>query len=128
MQSVFFEAGQTIFTQGDLSTYTYHIVAGSVDIVIAGSDGEERRIASIGPEEVFGEMGIIDPAPRSATAIAREPTVCKAYTADEVDELMSSDPATAMALLRSMILRLRASNRKLASKGSLGPPKRTGLS
>jgi CRP-like cAMP-binding protein len=124
MQSVFFEAGQTVFSQGDPSTYTYRIVAGSVDIVIASSDGKEKRIASIGPDEVFGEMGIIDAAPRSATAIAREPTVCKAYTADEVVELMSSDPAEAMALLRSMILRLRASNRKLASTGALRPPKR----
>ena len=124
MQSVLFETGQTIFSQGDPSTYTYHILAGSVDILIAGPDGEEKRIASIGPEEVFGEMGIIDPAPRSATAIAREPTACEAFTADEVVELMSSDPARAMALLRSLILRLRASNRKLAAKGALRPPKR----
>jgi CRP-like cAMP-binding protein len=124
MRTVLFEAGQTIFSQGDPSTYTYHILAGSVDIVIAGRDGVEKRIASIGPEEVFGEMGVIDSAPRSATAIAREPTACEAYTAEEIVELMSSDPARAMALLRSMILRLRASNRKLASKGELGPPKR----
>lgn len=124
MRTVLFEAGQTIFSQGDPSTFTYHILAGSVDIVIAGRDGVEKRIASVGPEEVFGEMGIIDPAPRSATAIAREATACEAYTAEEVVALMSSDPARAMSLLRSMILRLRASNRKLASKAELAPPKR----
>ena len=124
MRTVLFEAGQTIFSQGDPSTFTYHILAGSVDIVIAGPDGVEKRIASIGPEEVFGEMGIIDPAPRSATAIAREATACEAYTAEEVVALMSSDPARAMSLLRSMILRLRASNRKLAAKAELAPPKR----
>ena len=124
MKSVMFGAGQTIFSQGDASTHTYQIIAGSVDIIVVGRDGNEKRIASIGPGEVFGEMGIIDPAPRSATAIAREPTACEAYTADEVVEMMSSDPARAMALLRSLILRLRTSNRKLASKGELGPPKR----
>lgn len=124
MRTVLFEAGQTIFSQGDPSTFTYHILAGSVDIVVSGRAGVEKRIASIGPGEVFGEMGIIDPAPRSATAIAREQTACEAYTAEEIVELMSSDPARAMALLRSMILRLRASNRKLVSKGELGPPKR----
>jgi CRP-like cAMP-binding protein len=124
MKSVMFGAGQTIFSQGDPSTHTYHILAGSVDIIVAGRDGREKRIASIGPGEVFGEMGIIDPAPRSATAIAREPTACEAFTADEVIEMMSSDPAQAMALLRSLILRLRSSNRKLASKSDLGPPKR----
>ena len=128
MKSVMFGAGQTIFSQGDPSTYSYHILAGSVDIVVVGRDGKEKRVATVGTGEVFGEMGIIDPAPRSATAIAREPTACEAYTADEVVEMMSSDPAQAMALLRSLILRLRASNKKLASKGALEPPKRPGSS
>jgi CRP/FNR family cyclic AMP-dependent transcriptional regulator len=128
MENVGFGAGQTIFSEGDASTYTYRIIAGSVDIVIAGQDGDERKITSIGPDEVFGEMGIIDPAPRSATAIAREQTVCEAYTADEVIAMMSSDPAKAMDLLKSLIIRLRSSNRKLAAKRPPGPPKPSGLS
>ena len=128
MENVGFGAGQTIFSEGEPSTYTYRIIAGSVDIVVAGPDCKERRIASLGPDEVFGEMGIIDPAPRSATAVAREQTVCEAYTADEVIEMMSSDPAKAMDLLKSLIIRLRTSNRKLAAKTPLGPPKRPGLS
>jgi CRP/FNR family cyclic AMP-dependent transcriptional regulator len=128
MENVGFGAGQTIFSEGDASTYTYRIIAGSVDIVIAGQDGDERKITSIGPDEVFGEMGIIDPAPRSATAIAREQTVCGAYTADEVIAMMSSDPAKAMDLLKSLIIRLRSSNRKLAAKRPPGPPKPSGLS
>ena len=127
MENVGFGAGQTIFSEGAASTYTYRIIAGSVDIVIAGQDGDERKITSIGPDEVFGEMGIIDPAPRSATAIAREQTVCEAYTADEVIAMMSSDPAKAMDLLKSLIIRLRTSNRKLAAKRPPGPPKPSGL-
>lgn len=124
MKNVVFEAGETIFSQGDPSTHTYKVLAGSVDIVILGTAGDERRIASVGPEEVFGEMGIIDPAPRSATAIAREQTACLSYTADEVVELMSSDPEQAMALIKSLILRLRSANRKLATKTPPGPPKK----
>ena len=124
MEKILFGAGQTIFSEGEPSTHTYRIIAGSVDIVVAGRDGEERRIASLGPDEVFGEMGIIDPAPRSATAVAREQTACETYTADEVISLMSSDPAEAMALLKSLIIRLRSSNRKLAAKAPPGPPTR----
>ncbi|MEM7177236.1 MAG: cyclic nucleotide-binding domain-containing protein [Pseudomonadota bacterium] len=123
MQNVLFEAGQTIFSEGDPSTHTYRIQAGSVDIVILGHDGDQRRIASLGPDEIFGEMGIIDPAPRSATAIAREPTACEVYTADEVIDLMSNDPEKAIDWLRSLIMRLRASNRKLAAKSVPGQPK-----
>ena len=123
MENMPFAAGETIFEQGDPSDRTYRIVAGSVDIVVLGNDGAERRIASLGPEDVFGEMGIIDPAPRSATAIAREPTVCRVYTADEVIELISSDPQQAMDIVKSLILRLRNSNRKLAAKKPPSAPK-----
>ncbi len=123
MRNVLFEPGQTIFAEGDPSSHTYRIQAGSVDIVILDHDGIERRIASLGPDEIFGEMGIIDPAPRSATAIAREPTACEVYTADEVISMMSNDPEQAIDWLRSLIMRLRASNRKLAAKTLPGQPK-----
>lgn len=119
-----FEPGQTVFSQGDPSTHTYKILAGSVDIVIRTQQGMEQRIAAVGPDEVFGEMGIIDTAPRSATAIAREQTACISYTAEEVIDLMSSDPEQAMALIRSLILRLRSSNRKLATKVPPSPPRK----
>jgi CRP/FNR family transcriptional regulator len=124
METVLFGAGQTIFSEGDASTHTYRIIAGSVDIVVKALDGQERRIAALGPDEVFGEMGIIDPAPRSATALAREQTACEAYTADEVISMMTSDPAKAMALIKSLVIRLRSSNRKLAGRTPPGPPKR----
>ena len=126
MKNEIFEAGETIFSEGDPSGHTYRVLAGSVDIVIRGRDGDERRIASVGPDEVFGEMGIIDPAPRSATAIAREQTACECFDSDEVIELMSSNPAQAMALIKSLILRLRVSNRKVAAKVPPPPPKKPG--
>ncbi len=125
MQNVVFEPGQTIFSEGDPSTMIYKVLARSVDIVIRARDGQEQRIATVGPDEVFGQMGIIDPAPRSATAIAREQTACIAYSAEEVVEMMSSNPGDAMALIRSLILWLRNSNRKLATKQVMLPPKKS---
>ena len=124
MQNRLFAAGETIFAEGDPSTQSYRIIAGSVDIVLLGRDGGEKCIASLGPDEIFGEMGIIDPAPRSATAIAREPTCCEVHTAEEVIEMMTSDPARAMEFARALIMRLRGANRKLASGRSPGPPRK----
>jgi len=123
MKHRLFEPGQTIFAEGDPSDLAYLILAGSVDIVVRDPSGAERKVAALGPDEVFGEMGLIDPGPRSATAVAREQTACEAWTADEVDDLMLSDPAKAVDLLRSLIIRLRASNRKLAAKAPPGPPR-----
>ncbi|MEM6887193.1 MAG: cyclic nucleotide-binding domain-containing protein [Pseudomonadota bacterium] len=125
MDQILFGAGETIFHEGDISDQTYRILAGSVDILVLGKDGGEKRIASLGPGEIFGEMGIISPAPRSATAIARESTACQVIPADQVIELMSSDPEQVIDLLRSLILRLRNTNRKLAAKSSTPPPKRS---
>ena len=115
MKQLLFESGRKIFSQGDPSELTYRIVAGSVDIVVNARDGGQRRIASLGPEDIFGEMGIIDDSPRSASAIAREQTACQAYSADEVLELLSSNPDEAIDMIRSLIFRLRTANRKLAS-------------
>lgn len=112
MERIVFGAGETIFEQGDPSDHIYHILAGSVDIVILGRDGAEQCIASLGPEEIFGEMGIISQAARSATAIAREPTACEVFIAKDFIELMSSDPNKAMELVRSLVLRLQNADRK----------------
>ena len=124
MERIVFGAGETIFEQGEPSDHIYLILAGSVDIVILGRDGAERCIASLGPDEIFGEMGIISPAARSATAIAREPTACEVFPATSFVELMSSDPKKAMELVKSLVLRLRNADRKLAAKAPPNPPRK----
>lgn len=118
MQHLLFESGQRIFSEGDPSDLTYRILNGSVDITVSGKEGGQRRISSLGPEDIFGEMGIIDDSPRSATATAREQTACQAYTAEEVLELLTSNPQEAIDLIKSLIIRLKSTNRKLASKGT----------
>lgn len=118
MQNIVFESGQKIFSQGDPSNLTYRILAGSVDITVLTQGGAQKKIASLGPDDVFGEMGIIDDSPRSATATAREQTACQAYSAEEVLELLANNPEEAIDLIRSLILRLRNANRKLATDGT----------
>ena len=118
MRHLLFERDQVIFSEGEPSDLTYRIIEGSVDVLVGGRNGGNRRIASLGPQDIFGEMGIIDDSPRSATAIAREQTACQAYTAEEVLELLSRNPAEAIDLIRSLIIRLKAANRKLSATAS----------
>jgi CRP-like cAMP-binding protein len=84
-----YKAGERIFAEGDPSYYCYQIVRGRVDIVLSPK-GRREVIATLGPGEVFGEMGVIDSGPRSATAIAAEDTECIVFGAldllDEFDE------------------------------------------
>ena len=104
-----FDAGARIFSAGDASDLCYQIFSGSVNILL-DVKGIDRVVATLGPGEVFGEMGIIDDGPRSASAIAAADTVCIAYTADDIMHQIDSNPETMAAIMKTLIKRLRDAN------------------
>jgi CRP/FNR family cyclic AMP-dependent transcriptional regulator len=116
-----FKQGQVVFSQGDPSDLCYKIERGAVDIRIASYDskGAMRTVVArtLGHGEVFGEMGIIDDAPRSASAIAVKDTTCVAYTPDEIMGMLEADPKEALAYILTLIQRLRGSNVKILLDG-----------
>jgi hypothetical protein len=70
---VHFDAGETIFEQGDRGDVVYSIVSGEVEAIRREPDGEERLLATMGPGEYFGEMALLSDAPRTATVRAKTP-------------------------------------------------------
>ena len=108
-----FDAGKKIFSSGDPSDYCYQIFSGNVDIVL-NVQGVERIVAKLGPGEVFGEMGIIDNGPRSASAIASSEAVCIAYTPDDILTQIDQNPQTMTAIMKTLIKRLRDANQSIA--------------
>ncbi len=67
-QRISFPAGKIIFRQAYPSDYAYVIVSGKVEIYRELDDGKEERIALLGEGDMFGEYGLLDEAPRSASA------------------------------------------------------------
>jgi NADH dehydrogenase len=67
-----FEAGQTVFREGELGDRVYILLSGRAS-VLRGSNGAEQALATLGPGEVFGEMALLDGAPRNATVQCLEP-------------------------------------------------------
>ena len=108
-----FAVRETIFNAGDASDYCYQIFSGKVNIVL-DVKGVKRVVAVLGPGEVFGEMGIIDSGPRSASAIAAEDTVCIAYAPDDIMEQIDTNPETMTAIMKTLIKRLRDANQAIA--------------
>jgi CRP/FNR family cyclic AMP-dependent transcriptional regulator len=97
-----FEANTKIFVQGDAGKCMYVVRSGKVGILASGA-----VLENVGPNGTFGEMALIDGAPRSATAVAREPTEVAIIDERAFLYLVQKNPAFALDLLRRLTSRLR---------------------
>lgn len=119
MQRVMFRAGEAMFREGDPSDRCFKIVSGRVEICleIGGLMKRDRHetVAMAGPGELIGEMSVIDRAPRSASAVAVERTICDSYTEEEILDVLQNDAEEALAYVRTLIRRLRHTNKAVSS-------------
>jgi CRP-like cAMP-binding protein len=106
-----FTSGQSIFNQGEAGSTMYVVQDGEVDLLVNG-----QLVEKLGPGGVLGEMGLIDTAPRSASAIAR--TACKLIPVnhDRFALLVQHTPDFALQIMRVMAGRLRAMDQLLMDR------------
>jgi len=101
-------AGDTIFVEGDDGRVMYVILEGSVRLSVTG-----RTLEKVGKGGVFGEMALIDAAPRSATATALTACTLVPVTAARFKALVKESPDFAIDIMRVMAARLRSMDRRL---------------
>ena len=107
MQTVAFKAGEVVIREGEEGDQAYFIVSGLVEVLIgAGS----RRVGELGAGEVFGEMCLIEPGPRSATVRAIADTECLAASYEEFIAAIEDYPERAVAFIKTLVRRLRQMN------------------
>lgn len=75
-----YAAGEAIVTQGTLGIGLFVIENGKVDVVRQHPDGTKSTVNKMGKTEFFGELSLLDDAPRTASVIAVEPTQCLVLT------------------------------------------------
>lgn len=102
-----FRRGEVIFHQDDVGDSLQVVISGSVKIVLPSEEGEEAIIASLQPGEFFGELALLDGAPRSTTATAIEPTETLSLPREQFLRLLADDPQIVQALLHVLASELR---------------------
>ncbi|MGD0812687.1 MAG: cyclic nucleotide-binding domain-containing protein [Verrucomicrobiota bacterium] len=107
-----FAANQIIFKEGDAGDGVYFVKDGLVQIQAVMAHGESKALGRIPPGELFGEMAVLDNQPRSATAMAEEPTTVYFIGRGELDQLLDHTPMLAAVLVREVSLRLRQFTRQ----------------
>lgn len=103
-----FQADEKIFIQDDDGAHMYVVRSGRVNIVASGT-----ILENVGPNGIFGELALLDGSPRSATAVALEPTEVAVIDERAFLYMVEKDPKIALQLLRRLAERLRRMNQSL---------------
>jgi CRP-like cAMP-binding protein len=106
MPTVKFRAGETIISEGEDGNTAFLIVSGSVDVSV-GKEANAQTIATLNAGEVFGELCLIEPGPRSATVKAVTHVECVPMACDDFIPLMQNEPQRAILYMKSLVRRLR---------------------
>jgi CRP-like cAMP-binding protein len=114
MEHLEFSRGERVFTEGEPGDSLYIVLAGKVKIGRHAPDGRENMLAIMGPSDMFGELSIFDPGPRTATAVAVTDVRLARLRHTSLREWMSNRPQIAEQLLRVLARRLRRTNDALA--------------
>jgi len=109
------ETDTTVFHEGDPSDQIFVVVNGRVKIVTTSSDGKEFILSVLGAGQVFGEMGLLEEAPRSASVSTITEVELLVIKHDDFDHLLKTSPGISRKLMAILSRRLRRANSKMES-------------
>ena len=106
--------GNTLFKEGDAGDRLFVVVEGKLKLGTSSIDGRENLLSILGPGDMFGELSLFDPGPRTATATAVTDARVLALAHDQVIGLVTQHPQVSLELLARLAQRLRRTNEVLA--------------
>lgn len=113
MRQITYAKGDIIFRQGDTAAVMYDIISGKVGIFSGYQTEQEEKVAELAAGQVFGEMGMIEIYPRSATAVALEDGVVLAEIGEaDLNAYFKGKPDQLLQLMRQLSERLRETTKK----------------
>jgi CRP-like cAMP-binding protein len=119
-----YRKNETIFHQGDPGDALFIIESGEVKISVASLEGRELTLALLKAGDFFGELTLLDGEPRSADAVAKEPTQVLVLRRDQLIRFLGARPRAAVNLLAVMSRRLRRADELVQEVAFLDVPTR----
>jgi len=114
MSVVSFGRGEVLFHEGESGDQLFVIRTGKIKLGRRSGDGRENLLSVQGPGEMFGELSLFDPGPRTATAtVVADATLLELAHTDLIAWLQAH-PTVAVHLLKALAHRLRRTNEALA--------------
>lgn len=106
--------GHVVFSEGDAGDRLFVILDGKVKISRAAADGRENLLAVLGAAEMFGELSLFDPGPRTASVTTVTAATLASLDHDDLRPLLIERPGVAVQLLQALAQRLRRTNEAMA--------------
>ena len=116
-----FRKGARIIVQGDHSDTVFLTLSGLVKVTLDTPDGREIVLAVLGAGDLLGEFEVIEGTPqRAAGNVAVLPVECRVIPADEFMASLETHPQMLLVMVRVIISRLRAADRRREASASMG--------
>jgi CRP/FNR family transcriptional regulator, cyclic AMP receptor protein len=114
LHPIHFPPGHTVFGEGDPGDRLYIVITGKVKIGRRSLNGHESLLTIMGPSDMFGELSIFDPGPRTSRATTITAVRAVSLERDILRAWIAHRPDIAEQLLRVLARRLRRTNNNLA--------------
>lgn len=113
-----FEAGETIITEGEISSSLFILLSGDVDILKKGQQKEEILLTTLKNGVTFGETSIFKNEPSTATVKARSLSLIMALSREKFSEYINAHPRAGLVMMTYIVYglleKLRSSNEEIA--------------
>jgi CRP/FNR family transcriptional regulator, cyclic AMP receptor protein len=103
MKKLFKKAGDVILKEGEQSTDAYIILDGEIDVI-----KNNKIIATLQENALFGEIGLVDQRPRTATCVAKTRCTLGTVTREHFTTLVKNRPKAAIPILKLVADRMRS--------------------
>jgi CRP/FNR family transcriptional regulator len=110
MTEVKLSRGEHLFNEGDDGDCLYVVLDGKMKLTRAAADGRENLLCVLGPGEMFGELSLFDPRPRTSTASAVTDAILASLRHDALRPWLKERPEVSLHMLRALAQRLRRAN------------------